>query len=62
MVCHRVQDGCLLGGIGSISLPSLRMVALLGAFSFLTLGLGSLVPLLRSPPPPIPDQRDGPNL
>jgi hypothetical protein len=39
----------------------LRLLALLGAFSFLMLGVSSLVPLLRPPPPPpMPDQRDGP--
>ncbi|MCP9928802.1 hypothetical protein [Cyanobium sp. CH-040] len=39
----------------------LRLLALLGAFSFLMIGLSSLVPLLRPPPPPpLPDQRDGP--
>lgn len=39
---------------------ALRLLALLGAFSFLMLGLSSLVPLLRPPPPPpMPDQRDG---
>ncbi len=30
----------------------LRLLALLGAFSFLMLGLGSLAPLLRPAPPP----------
>jgi hypothetical protein len=38
----------------------LRLLALVGAFSFLMLGISSLVPLLRPPPPPpMPDQRDG---
>jgi hypothetical protein len=38
----------------------LRLLALLGAFSFLMIGLSSLVPLLQpTPPPPMPDQRDG---
>jgi hypothetical protein len=36
----------------------LRLLALLGAFSFLMIGLSSLVPLLRPPTPPsIPGQR-----
>jgi hypothetical protein len=44
----------------SLSLP-LRLLALLGAFSFLMIGLSSVVPLLRSPPPrPLPDQQRGP--
>lgn len=39
----------------------LRLLALLGAFSFVMLGLSSLVPLLRPPPPPpMPDHRHGP--
>ena len=39
---------------------ALRLLALLGAFSFLMIGLSSLVPLLRPPPPPsMPGQRDG---
>jgi hypothetical protein len=39
----------------------LRLLALLGAFSFVMLGISSLVPLLRPPlPPPMPDQREGP--
>lgn len=38
----------------------LRLLALLGAFSFVMLGLSSvLVPLLQQPPPPpLPDQRN----
>ena len=40
---------------------ALRLLALLGAFSFLMIGLSSLVPLLRQPPPtPMPQQRDAP--
>lgn len=39
----------------------LRLLALLGAFAFLMLGLGSLAPLLQEPPPPPwPDQRRPP--
>lgn len=38
----------------------LRLLALLGAVSFLMLGLSTvLLPLLQpSPPPPLPDQRE----
>lgn len=41
---------------------ALRLLALLGAFSFLMLGLASVVvPLLQAPPPPpLPDQRSRP--
>jgi hypothetical protein len=36
----------------------LRLLALLGAVSFVLLGLSSIVPLLQPPaPPPLPDQR-----
>jgi hypothetical protein len=35
-------------------------LALLGALSFLLIGLSSVVPLLRPPPVPFPDQRRGP--
>lgn len=39
----------------------LRILALLGAFSFVMLGLSSLALLLQRPaPPPMPDQRGGP--
>ncbi|TVS05957.1 MAG: hypothetical protein EA413_05620 [Cyanobium sp. PLM2.Bin73] len=39
----------------------LRLLALIGAFSFLMIGLSSVVPLLRPPPPrPMPDQHRGP--
>jgi hypothetical protein len=39
----------------------LRLLALLGAFSFLMIGISSIVPLLQPlSPPPMPDQRDGP--
>ena len=44
------------------SLP-LRLLALLGAFAFLMLGLGSvLIPLLQAPPPPQPEQPGRPAL
>ncbi|MFU8886727.1 MAG: hypothetical protein ACNA8O_14875 [Cyanobacteriota bacterium] len=37
----------------------LRLLALVGAFSFLMLGISSLAPLLQpAPPPALPDQRD----
>ncbi|MEO1004024.1 MAG: hypothetical protein AAFX65_13055 [Cyanobacteria bacterium J06638_7] len=40
---------------------SLRLLALLGAFSFVMLGLSSVLPLLRpEPPAPLPDQPRGP--
>jgi hypothetical protein len=43
-----------------LSLP-LRLLALVGALSFLMLGLSSVVPLLRPPPPtPLPDHQRGP--
>jgi hypothetical protein len=43
-----------------LSLP-LRLLALLGAFSFVMLGLSSVLPLLRpEPPAPLPDQPRGP--
>ena len=39
----------------------LRLLALLGAFSFLMLGLSSIAPLFQpTPPPPLPDQRRSP--
>jgi hypothetical protein len=38
----------------------LRLLALLGAFSFLMIGISSILPLLQPPSPPsMPDQRDG---
>ncbi len=39
----------------------LRLLALLGALSFLMLGISSIAPLLQPlpPPPALPDQRDG---
>jgi hypothetical protein len=40
----------------------LRVLAAVGAFSFLMLGLSSLVPLLRMPPPAPPDPLDSRNL
>jgi hypothetical protein len=44
----------------TLPLP-LRLLALLGALSFVMIGLSSLVPLLRPPPPPpLPDERQGP--
>jgi len=41
---------------------ALRLLALVGAFSFVMLGLASVVvPLLQAPPPPpMPDQRSRP--
>jgi hypothetical protein len=43
-----------------LSLP-LRLLALVGALSFLMIGLSSVVPLLRPPPSrPLPDQQRGP--
>ena len=37
----------------------LRLLALVGAFSFLMLGISSLAPLLQpAPPPALPDQRN----
>jgi hypothetical protein len=44
-----------------MSLP-LRVLAAVGAFSFLMLGLNSLVPLLRMPPSSPPDPLDPRNL
>lgn len=38
----------------------LRLLALLGAVSFLMLGVSSLTPLLQPAPPQLPDQRRGP--
>jgi hypothetical protein len=39
----------------------LRLLALLGAFSFLMLGISSMAPLFQpTPPPPLPDQRRSP--
>jgi hypothetical protein len=39
----------------------LRLLALLGALSFLMLGISSIAPLLQpSSPPQLPDQRRGP--
>jgi hypothetical protein len=39
----------------------LRLLALLGAFSFLMLGLSSMAPLFQpTPSPPLPDQRRSP--
>jgi hypothetical protein len=38
----------------------LRLLALLGAVSFLMLGVSSLTPLLQPTPPQLPDQRRGP--
>ncbi|MEB3352660.1 MAG: hypothetical protein VKM34_00255 [Cyanobacteriota bacterium] len=38
----------------------LRLLALLGAFSFLMLGVSSLIPLLQPAPPQLPDQRREP--
>ncbi|KMM16479.1 hypothetical protein [Synechococcus sp. GFB01] len=39
----------------------LRLLALLGAVSFLMIGISSIVLLLQPPPPPpMHDQRDGP--
>ena len=38
----------------------LRLLALLGAISFLMLGVSSLTPLLQPAPPQLPDQRRGP--
>jgi hypothetical protein len=39
----------------------LRLLALLGAVSFLMIDISSIVPLLQPPSPPsMPDQRDGP--
>ena len=39
----------------------LRLLALLGAFSFLMLGISSIAPLLQPPPPlELPDQRRHP--
>ena len=40
----------------------LRVLAAVGAFSFLMLGLNSLVPLLRMPPSSPPDPLDPRNL
>ena len=41
--------------------PGLRVLALVGALSFVMLGLNSLVPLLQMPPPPpeMPDRNTG---
>jgi len=36
----------------------LRVLAVVGAFSFLMLGINSLVPLLRMPAPAPPDRLD----
>jgi hypothetical protein len=39
----------------------LRLLALLGAFSFLLLGISSIAPLLQpAPPPELPGQRQAP--
>jgi hypothetical protein len=39
----------------------LRLLALLGAFAFLMLGISSIVPLLQPPgPAPMPDRRQAP--
>lgn len=39
----------------------LRLLALLGAFSFLMLGISSMAPLFQpAPSPPLPDQRRSP--
>ena len=39
----------------------LRLLAMLGALSFVMLGISSITPLLRQPPPPpMPDQRQAP--
>lgn len=39
----------------------MRLLALLGAFSFVLLGISSIAPLLQPPPPPpMPDQRQAP--
>ncbi len=39
----------------------LRLLALLGAFSFLMLGISSMAPLFQpTPSPPLPDQRRSP--
>ena len=39
----------------------LRLLALVGAFSFLMLGISSIAPLLQpAPSPPLPDQRRSP--
>jgi hypothetical protein len=39
----------------------LRLLALLGAFSFLMLGISSIAPLLQPPEPPeLPEQRTNP--
>jgi hypothetical protein len=39
----------------------LRLLALVGAFSFLMLGISSMAPLLQpAPSPPLPDQRRSP--
>lgn len=52
------DDGLLVDPGMSLGL---RLLALLGAFSFLMLGIASIVPLLQSPPPrPLPDQRQAP--
>jgi hypothetical protein len=39
----------------------LRLLALVGAFAFLMLGISSIAPLFQpSPAPPLPDQRRSP--
>ena len=39
----------------------LRLLALLGAFAFLMLGISSMAPLFQpTPSPPLPDQRRSP--
>jgi hypothetical protein len=39
----------------------LRLLALVGAFSFLMLGISSIAPFLQpAPSPPLPDQRRSP--
>jgi hypothetical protein len=38
----------------------LRLLALLGAISFLMIGVSSLTPLLQPSPPALPDQRRAP--
>ena len=39
----------------------LRLLALVGAFAFLMLGISSIAPLLQpAPSPPLPDQRRSP--
>ena len=59
---HAPDDGDADDRLVDRGLPlGMRLLALVGALSFVMLGLNSLLPVFQVPPspPPMPDRRDG---